>query len=65
VVLNYVYPRVCDNPTTLIGTCLNSVNPDPQEPIVVYPYNPNTGRMYCSYVIFAQTTLGQSGNCTS
>lgn len=64
VLLNYVYPRVCDNPTTLLQTCLNSINPDPQEPIVVFPYNPNPGRMYCNYVNFIRATLGQSGTCT-
>jgi hypothetical protein len=47
-----------------MGTCLNSLNPDPQEPVVLYPYNPNTGRMYCNYVNFVQKTIGQSGTCT-
>lgn len=64
VLLNYVYPRVCDNPDTLLQTCLNSINPDPQEPIVVFPYTPNAGRMYCNYVNFIRATLGQSGTCT-
>ncbi len=64
VLLNYVYPRVCDDPTTLLQTCINSIDPDPQEPIVVFPYNPNPGRMYCSYVNFIRATLGQSGTCT-
>lgn len=65
VLLNYVWPRVCDDYTTLLGTCINSINPDPQEPIVIYPYNPNPGRMYCNWVKFVQTTLGQTGNCNA
>lgn len=64
VLLNYVYPRVCDDGTTLLGTCIRTINPDPQEPIVIFPYTPNVGRMYCNYVNFIRATTGQSGTCT-
>ena len=64
LLLNYVYPRICNDSTTLLQTCINSINPDPQQPISIFPYNPNPGRMYCSYVNFIRTTLAQSGTCT-
>jgi hypothetical protein len=65
VLRGYVYPRVCDNPTTLLQTCLQSVNLDPDEAVVVQPYQPDAGRIFCSLSSFALITAGQPSSCTS
>ena len=61
----YVYPRICDNPTTLLGTCLSSLRPDPFEPLVIAPFSPDGGRIFCSLQSFALYTIGQSSTCTA
>ena len=65
VLRGYVYPRVCDNPTTLIGTCVQTLNPDPGEPVVVQPYQPDAGRIFCSVQNFVLVNAGQPASCTS
>jgi hypothetical protein len=65
-VLNgYVYPRLCDDSTTLFGTCLQTINPDPFEPVSVQPYSPSPGRIVCSVSSFALGTIGLSSSCSS
>lgn len=65
-VLNgYVYPRICDDSTTLLQTCLQTLNPDLNEPIVVVPYQPDAGRIVCTSTGFVLRTLGVSGGCSS
>lgn len=64
VMLNYVYPRICDDYTTLLGTCINSLNPDFQEPITVYPYQPDAGRIYCNTYLAIVRALNSTGSCT-
>jgi hypothetical protein len=54
----YVYPRLCDDQSTLMN-CTASINPDPNEPVVIYPYQPEPGRVYCNVRVFA---IG--GSCT-
>lgn len=57
--INYVYPRVCDDYSTLMN-CTASINPDPlNEPVSVSPYQPEPGRIYCNVRTFA---IG--GSCT-
>jgi hypothetical protein len=63
VLLNYVYPRICDDFSTL-NNCVRSVNPKPFTPITVYPYQPDGGRIYCNLYLTAARTLGQSTTCT-
>lgn len=65
VLRGYVYPRVCDNPTTLLGTCVQTLNPDPAEPVVVQPYAPDGGRVFCSVSNFVLINAGQPAACTS
>jgi hypothetical protein len=51
--INYVYPRVCDDFSTLMN-CTASINPDPlSEPVTVTPYQPEPGRIYCNTRVFA------------
>jgi hypothetical protein len=67
--LNYVYPRVCDDQSTLLGGpkgpgCVKTVNPDPYEPVVVYGYSPDAGRVACNVSGFALYIAGQpSSTC--
>lgn len=69
-VLNgYVYPRLCDDSTTLLPGqnnpgCLLTINPDPFEPVVVQPYSPDAGRMFCTSSTFVLSTVGVSSSCT-
>lgn len=51
VLINYVYPQVCDDYTTL-ATCLGSFNPQPSVPNYT-PYNPDPYRIYCNAFEFA------------
>lgn len=52
VLINYTYPFVCDNFTTLV-TCLGSINPDPgYRPALVF-YQPDPNRIYCNLYSFA------------
>lgn len=65
-VLNgYVYPRLCTDSTTLFGTCLSTLRPNPFVPISVPPYSPSAGRIVCSVSSFALTTVGASGSCSA
>lgn len=64
VLLNYVYPRLCDDQSTL-NNCIRSANPKPFTPISVAPYSPDAGRIYCSLYLAAARTAGQSTSCTS
>lgn len=66
-VLNgYVYPRLCDDSTTLLQNCLQTLNPDLDEPVVVVSYQPDGGRIVCTTSTFVLTTVGISGgSCTS
>ena len=68
VMLNYVYPRVCDDYRTLLPTattqgCVRTVNPDPNEPLVVYGYSPDGTRITCNAANFALFIAGQSPAC--
>lgn len=63
VLLNYVYPRVCTDQSTL-NNCIRSANPDPDEPIRVYPYQPDGGRVYCNLYLTALTSIGLTGSCS-
>jgi hypothetical protein len=70
VMLNYVYPRVCNDFRTLLPTattpgCINTIDPDPLAPITFQPFSPNAGRIVCNASNFVTTTLGQSGVCGS
>ena len=68
VMLNYVYPRLCTDQSTLLGTattpgCVKTINPDVYEPIRVYPYSPDAGRVACNTVGFVAFIAGQSVTC--
>lgn len=68
VMLNYVYPRVCDDFRTLLPTattpgCIRTINPDPNEPVVVYGYSPDGNRITCNAANFALYIAGQSPAC--
>lgn len=63
VLLNYVYPRLCDDQSTL-NNCIRSANPKPFTPITVAQFSPDAGRVYCSLYLAAATTAGQSTTCT-
>lgn len=63
VLLNYVYPRACDDQSTL-NNCIRSTNPNPFVDITVYPYQPDNGRIYCNLYLTAMRTIGQPASCT-
>lgn len=65
VLQGYVYPRVCANSTTLLGTCVQTISPNPFVPVSVQPYNPSPGRIACTVSSFALTTVGLTGSCSS
>lgn len=58
---DYVYPRLCDDPSTLLGSCVPTLRPDPFEPIVITSYRPNGGRIVCNIQTFLLLTAGISG----
>lgn len=69
LLLNYVYPRLCDDSQTLLPGrggnpgCVRTINPDPSEPIVIYPYTPNAVRIACSGANFVLFIAGGSPAC--
>ncbi len=69
VMLNYVYPRLCtDSQTLLPGRggnpgCLRTISPDPYEPVQVYPYAPDAGRIACNGANFVLFVAGGSPVC--
>lgn len=72
VMLNYVYPRICDDSSTLLGTanpptpgCVKTLNPDPYEPVRVAPYSPDAGRVTCNAVGFVVFIAGQTATCSA
>ncbi len=65
VLQGYVYPRICDDSRTLLGTCVRTLNPDLAEPVVVQPYQPDGGRIFCSVSNFVLVNAGQPASCTS
>lgn len=67
--LNYVYPRLCNDPSTLLGTattpgCVKTINPDPYEPVRVFPYAPDAGRVACNVAGFVIFISGQTASCS-
>jgi hypothetical protein len=65
VLQGYVYPRLCNDSSTLLNSCLRTLNPNPFVPLSIQPYNPSAGRMVCSVNSFVLGTLGVSGSCSS
>lgn len=65
VLRGYVYPRLCDDSTTLLQKCLQTLSPDPLAPISIPPYNPVPGRIVCTVSTFALTTAGLTASCSS
>ena len=59
----YIYPRLCDDATTLFQSCLQTLNPDPFVPVVVQPYQPDAGRMFCTSSTFVLSTAGVPSGC--
>lgn len=66
VLLNYVYPRLCNTPDPLLTGCLNSLNPRPLTPVTFQPFNPDPDRIACDFTSFVITDLlGQTTACAS
>ncbi len=66
--LNYVYPRLCTDSSTLLPNpnspgCIRTISPDLNEPVVVYGYSPNGTRITCNVANFALYVAGQSPAC--
>lgn len=52
VLINYVYPLVCDNFTTL-ATCMQSISPNPGYRPGLVLYQPDPNRVYCGLYTYA------------
>jgi hypothetical protein len=64
VMTGFVYPRLCDDPTTLFQSCLATIAPDPFSPVVVPAYQPDAGRIFCTSSTFVLSTGGVPSGCT-